>query len=336
MIASNDKALIITVTFIVSAILTFVVTYSAITSSNVVLSKNEHSVLLKKLSEANSNVIDSDWSAKHHKENLDKARSELNLANANYTNTKSTLREAQHLLFQLSSESQHIKNSSAQCSNVKSDYTKLTCYDRVSRIIAASIDAQIPTVTPLPTTTPPPIDTAADVTIDTTAQVQSPPLPEGNNQSDNQISSSIHAKGAWELTEDRSSSNKLIAISLSTNAQKVTTHAEVRQEPSLNLQCNENNITVFIDWGFELEGDNIKLLTQLDQNAAERNLWDVSKNGHNTMVTQEDSKAFIKTLLAHKRLLVQVENKQHLPVMADFNLADLENNASSLQVACVF
>ncbi|MBV1881824.1 MAG: hypothetical protein KUG82_09335 [Pseudomonadales bacterium] len=151
----------------------------------------------------------------------------------------------------------------------------------------------------------------------------------------NKSYSSVEKKGYWSLTQHRTPTKEITSVFLTAKAQNITTDGDTAFQPTLNLHCDTERTNAYIDWGFDIKGIEVKLLTQLDKKASVKNTWSISKTGHHT-IAPGDNQQFIKNLIAHKHFFAQIRDKKNQPILADFNLTDLGNIIEPLRVACAF
>ncbi len=104
------------------------------------------------------------------------------------------------------------------------------------------------------------------------------------------------------------------------------------QRVMLLLRCLSKDTDVYINWNDHL-GTKAHVVTRVGQEQAARNEWSLSTNKQSTFYPSNDI-AFIKKLLAGKRLVAQVTPHNESPITAIFDLTGIENAIVPLRETC--
>lgn len=140
-------------------------------------------------------------------------------------------------------------------------------------------------------------------------------------------------KGQWRLIEERSPIDDSTNIYLSVQAEETIKSGHKTVLPTLWLRCAENKTKVFIEWYLFLGSDTTRVLTRFDQDKATTNRWSISTDSKATFVLGNHIQ-FIKKIMNHKKLLVQITPYNESPIMAFFDIEGLAETIEPLRKAC--
>ncbi len=139
-------------------------------------------------------------------------------------------------------------------------------------------------------------------------------------------------KGKWDIsitTSEIDDSQKVIL----TLAAENTIYSSYRTErPTLYLRCAENKTEAYISWNVFLGSDSTKVLLRYDKEKAKTRRWGLSTDHKGTFV--RGNIPFIKKILKHEKLLVQVTPYSASPVTTTFDLRGLKEAIKPLRKAC--
>lgn len=147
------------------------------------------------------------------------------------------------------------------------------------------------------------------------------------------VKTSMKTSGNWIVMVDVSpidDSTNVSAILISDNVVGTGWRAD---RASLVLRCSENKTNVFVNWNDYLGSDSIMVLERLDKRKAETHSWSLSTDNKSTFVKGGDIR-YIKRLVGHEKLLLQLTPYNESPVMANFDLTGIEKAIEPLKKAC--
>ncbi len=102
--------------------------------------------------------------------------------------------------------------------------------------------------------------------------------------------------------------------------------------PILILRCKEKATQAYIVFDLYLGDRPIKLLIRMDKEKAYQETWNLSTN--HLAAFAPDGQRFIKELLKHQKLLVQVAPEGQNPVIVTFQLRGLPEAVKPLRESC--
>jgi len=102
--------------------------------------------------------------------------------------------------------------------------------------------------------------------------------------------------------------------------------------PILILRCKEKATQAYIVFDLYLGDRPIKLFIRMDKEKAYQETWKLSTN--HLAAFAPDGKRFVKELLKHQRLLVQVAPQGQNPVIVTFQLHGLPEAIKPLRQSC--
>jgi len=85
--------------------------------------------------------------------------------------------------------------------------------------------------------------------------------------------------------------------------------------------------------GVFLGTDSIKVLTRLDKKKASKKTWSISTD-HKAIFAPGGNVGYIKSLIKHDKLLVQLTPYSANPIMTTFDLRGLKEAVTPLRDAC--
>lgn len=141
--------------------------------------------------------------------------------------------------------------------------------------------------------------------------------------------------GRWRVSSQVSPIDDSTNVYLSLSADDNTIWGQPPSGPipSLWIRCKENHTEVFVSWEVYLGIDTTDVLQRLDDERARTRAWSISTDHEATFYPGSDI-GFVRELMSHKKLLLQVTPYGESPVRATFSLAGLENALVELRKSC--
>ena len=102
--------------------------------------------------------------------------------------------------------------------------------------------------------------------------------------------------------------------------------------PSLCMRCSENKTFAYVIWDIPLGSHDLKVTERLDQQKAEEATWEVSSD--RKACFRPSAVAFLKSLVRHNKLLLQVVPENDTAQTAEFSLEGLAKAIAPLRKAC--
>ncbi len=152
------------------------------------------------------------------------------------------------------------------------------------------------------------------------------------SSSQNEILTKVANKGKWDTSIATSEIDDSQKVILTLAAENTIRSSYRTERPTLYLRCAENKTEAYINWGVFLGSDNTKVLLRYDKEKAKTRRWGLSTDHKATFV--RGNIPFIKKLLKHKKLLVQVTPYSDSPVTTTFDLRGLKEAIKPLRKAC--
>ena len=104
-------------------------------------------------------------------------------------------------------------------------------------------------------------------------------------------------------------------------------------KPVLLARCKENTTEVFVLWGLYLGMGETTILSRLDAEKATSQSWSISTDYKASFYDGNDVE-YLKKLLNHKKLLLQVTPYGESPVTATFDIDGLSGSINPLREFC--
>lgn len=139
--------------------------------------------------------------------------------------------------------------------------------------------------------------------------------------------------GKWEMRQEQSQIDDSTNICIALVAENIVHSGYKTVQPVLYLRCAENKTTVFISWDLFLGSDDTDVLTRFDKQKAITKSWLVSTD-HTAIFVRGGDIAFIKEIMKHDKLLVQLTPYGENPIMTTFDIRGLSETIAPLQKAC--
>lgn len=140
-------------------------------------------------------------------------------------------------------------------------------------------------------------------------------------------------KGKWTVSEETSAIDDSKKVTLLLDAENSIGDSYRKYTPTIVLRCSENKTNAYIVMGKFLGSDGIKVLTRLDKQKASKKRWSISTD-HKAIFAPGSNTGYIKTLIKHDKLLVQLTPYSASPVMTTFDLRGLKEAVIPLRNAC--
>ena len=143
----------------------------------------------------------------------------------------------------------------------------------------------------------------------------------------------MKGNGKWRVGSETSPIDDSKNVYLNLTADKPVPGKYSRETyPTLVARCKENETNLFINFGFFLGSDSTSVTTRLDKEKAKKSTWLISTD-HDAIFARS-SIAFLKKLLKHDRLLVQLTPYGESPRMTEFDVRGLSSAIKPLREAC--
>lgn len=139
-------------------------------------------------------------------------------------------------------------------------------------------------------------------------------------------------KGKWIVSEQASQIDDSKKVILILDAETDVGYGYRRTTPSMILRCSENETNAYINTNYYLGLDSISVLTRLDKNKATKSYWSISTDGK--AIFAPNNISFIKKLLEHDSLLIQLTPYGESPIMTTFDLRGVKEAVKPLREAC--
>lgn len=139
--------------------------------------------------------------------------------------------------------------------------------------------------------------------------------------------------GKWRVSEKMSKIDDSVNVFMFLNANEQIKTGLSSKYPRLILRCSEDKTSAFINVGAYLGMGETRVLTRLDKNKARKSTWSLSTDYKAMFVPGGDVK-WIRKLMKHDTLLVEVTPYGESPVTMEFDLAGLPEAIKPLQKAC--
>jgi type VI secretion system protein VasI len=143
----------------------------------------------------------------------------------------------------------------------------------------------------------------------------------------------IQGKGKWNVRVETSPINDSKNVYLSLTSNESIPSMIGTTQPVLLARCKENSTDVFVNWDVYLGMEETDVLSRLDSEPAKTENWSISTDYKATFYGGSDI-AFLKQLMNHEKLLLQVTPYGESPVMISFSLSGLPEAIRPLQDAC--
>lgn len=139
--------------------------------------------------------------------------------------------------------------------------------------------------------------------------------------------------GRWTVRSETSPINDTKNVYLQLEADTTIRSMWGQTTPTLIARCKENTTEVFVTWNVFLGTDSTEVLERFGSEPARTREWTLSTDNKATFHPGSDTE-FLKTMLKHDKLLLQVTPYSESPVMISFDLRGLASVLPELQAAC--
>ncbi|MDM8525031.1 type VI secretion system-associated protein TagO [Desulfococcaceae bacterium HSG8] len=140
-------------------------------------------------------------------------------------------------------------------------------------------------------------------------------------------------KGKWNVSSETSEIDDSTNVYLTLAAEKKIKGRFSQALPVLILRCNENKTDAYVKFDIFLSTRPVAVTTRLDKSKARTAEWSVSTDYKAAFVPGSNVK-FIRNLMKHDKLLVQVTPHGQNSKTTTFDLRGLEEAVKPLQKAC--
>ena len=140
-------------------------------------------------------------------------------------------------------------------------------------------------------------------------------------------------KEHWFVSQFRSKLDDSQNVFLSTPSIAPVTDAEGRTHwPSLCMRCSENKTYAYVIWDMPLGSHDPMITERLDQTKAVETAWELSSD--KKACFRPSAVAFLKSLVRHNKLLLQIVPENDTAQTAEFSLEGLARAIAPLRKAC--
>jgi hypothetical protein len=102
----------------------------------------------------------------------------------------------------------------------------------------------------------------------------------------------------------------------------------------LSIRCQENETELYIDWDNFLSTSSINMLTRIDKQPADDNLWWNTSSDYKAVFYPGNDIEFIKSLFNHDVLLAKITPHGDNPITVTFDITELSPIIEPLRKAC--
>lgn len=141
-------------------------------------------------------------------------------------------------------------------------------------------------------------------------------------------------KGKWNVNQQISQIDDSTNVFLKLESNELVESGYKKVRPVLVLRCAENKTNAYIMWNLHLGLDHTVVLIRFDKKRAQKQTWSISTNHEAIFVKEYSPIFFIKKLMRHNKLLVQLIPHGENPVMATFDIQGLSESIGPLKKAC--
>lgn len=139
--------------------------------------------------------------------------------------------------------------------------------------------------------------------------------------------------GKWTVSENTSPIDDSKTVIMRLIAESSVGSGYKEHLPTMILRCSENKTNAYINIGSFLGSDTIRVLNRLDKNKAITKTWTISTD-HKAIFAPGSNVTYIKSLMKHNKLLIQLTPYSESPVMTTFDLRGLKEAVVPLRKAC--
>ena len=150
---------------------------------------------------------------------------------------------------------------------------------------------------------------------------------------DKPVSTVTEGRGKWKVIEDVSPIDDSKKVTLMLDAEDIIRGSYSSHRPTMVLRCSENKTNAYIVMGPFLGTRGINVLSRLDKTKATKRSWSISTD-HKAIFAPGSNVQYIKNIMKHDKLLVQLTPYGASPVMTTFDLKGLKEAIKPLREAC--
>jgi len=140
-------------------------------------------------------------------------------------------------------------------------------------------------------------------------------------------------KGKWIVSEETSAIDDSKKVILSLTAENSVGNGYKTNTPTMILRCSENKTNAYINIGIFLGLTSTKVLSRLDTKKATTRRWSISTDNKAIFAPSSNVK-YIKSIMNHDKLLIQLTPYNESPIMTTFDLRGLKEAVKPLKKAC--
>ena len=139
---------------------------------------------------------------------------------------------------------------------------------------------------------------------------------------------------AWHVDRSKSKLDDSETVVLSTDAlEAIPGPLQVKKvRPALIIRCSEGETDLFVSWGMFIGSRSVEVTERIDSEKAVTASWGLSTDGKATF--KDGPVPYIKQLMGHKKLLLQVTPFNENPRLVEFNITGIDEAIKPVQEAC--
>ena len=145
---------------------------------------------------------------------------------------------------------------------------------------------------------------------------------------------SATASGNWLLNVEQSPIDGRDNISLNLLAQRPVKSRTQTVTPELRLSCIDGVSKVLVNWGVYLGKNSTKVLSKFDMAAPSTMNWLINDDDKQTVFYRGDSIDYVRQLIKHRDLAIQITPYNAPPILASFDISKLEDALAPLNLSC--
>lgn len=137
-------------------------------------------------------------------------------------------------------------------------------------------------------------------------------------------------KGDWDVRVKVNPLDDSKTVTLFLDAS--TGESRWRKKTLFVARCMSNKTEAYVSWGDFLGSDNPEVITRVGTDPAAKLIWDISSDSKSTFHRKPIQ--FLKRMMEHNKLVLQVTPYNENPVTAVFNTAGLSEAVKPLRETC--
>jgi type VI secretion system protein VasI len=140
--------------------------------------------------------------------------------------------------------------------------------------------------------------------------------------------------GNWGLSVEQSPIDSRDNSSLSLQAQLPVKSRTQTVTPELRLSCIDGVSKVVVSWSVYLGKNSTKVLSKFDRADPSTIKWLINDDDKQTVFYRGDSIDYVRQLIKHRDLAIQITPYNAPPVVASFDISKLADTLAPLNLSC--